>query len=52
VLADFTKEFINAVNITCLFSFCFALPVSNAPIERVFSIVNALWSDEKKTGLK
>jgi hypothetical protein len=29
----------------------FALPGSNAPIERVFSIINALWSEEK-TGLK
>jgi hypothetical protein len=26
-----------------------ALPGSNAPIQRVFSKINALWSDEKKT---
>jgi hypothetical protein len=29
-----------------------ALPRSNAPVERVFSIINALWSDEKTETLK
>jgi hypothetical protein len=47
LLAYFTKEKINAVNIKCLISFCLALPGSNAPTERVFSIINALWSDKK-----
>jgi hypothetical protein len=47
MFAHFTKENINTVNIKCLISFCFALPGSNEPIERVFSIINAL-SDEKK----
>jgi hypothetical protein len=27
--------------------FCLALPSSNAPIQHVFSIINAFWSDEK-----
>jgi hypothetical protein len=48
MLAHFTKN-INAVNIKCLITSCLALPGSNAPIERVSSIINALWSDEKKT---
>jgi hypothetical protein len=47
MLAPFTKENINAVNIKCLISFCLALPGSNALIESVFSIINTLWSDEK-----
>jgi hypothetical protein len=47
MLAHFTKENINAVNIKCLFSFSLARPGSNAPIEHVFSVINALWSDEK-----
>jgi uncharacterized protein YjaZ len=47
MLAYFTKENINAVNINCLISFCLALPGSNALIEHVFSIINVLWSDEK-----
>jgi hypothetical protein len=48
MLAHFTKENINAVNIKCLIRFCLALPGSNAPIERVFSIINVLLSHEKK----
>jgi hypothetical protein len=47
-LAHFTKQNINAVNLKCLISFCLTLPGSNAPTEYVFSIINALWSDEKK----
>jgi hypothetical protein len=50
MLAHFTKN-IHAVNIKCLISFCLALLGSNAPIGDVFSIINALWSDEK-TDLK
>jgi hypothetical protein len=46
ILAYFTKEKINAVNIKCLISFSLALPGSNPPIERVFSVINVLWSDE------
>jgi hypothetical protein len=44
MLAYFTEENVNAVNIKCLItrSFCLALPGSNALIERVFSIINAL----------
>jgi hypothetical protein len=52
ILAHFTKENINAVNVICLISYCLALPGSNAPIERIFSIINALWSNEKKKDLK
>lgn len=47
MFAYFTKQNVNAVNIKCLVSFCLALPGSNAAVERVFSIINALWSDEK-----
>jgi hypothetical protein len=42
ILAHFTKQNINAVNIKCLISVSLALPGSNAPIERVFSLINAL----------
>jgi hypothetical protein len=49
MLTHFTKENTNAVNIKCLISFLLALPGSNASIGRVFSIINALWSDEKQT---
>jgi hypothetical protein len=52
MLAHFMKENINAVNIKCLIRFCLALPGSNAWIKRVFSVIDALWSDEKKTDLK
>jgi hypothetical protein len=38
---------VNVVNIKCLIGFCLALPGSSAPIARVFSIINALWSDKK-----
>jgi hypothetical protein len=51
MLVHFTKENLYAVNIKCLLSFCLALPESNAPTKRVFSILNALWSDGK-TDLK
>jgi hypothetical protein len=47
MLAHFSKENINAVNIKCLIRFCLALPGSNALIECVFSIINVLLSDEK-----
>jgi hypothetical protein len=46
MLAPFTKN-INAVNIKRLICFCLVLPGSNAQIERVFSIINVLWSDKK-----
>jgi hypothetical protein len=49
ILAYFTKENINAVNIKCLINICLELPGSDAPIERVFSIIIALWSDDKNT---
>jgi hypothetical protein len=39
MLAHFTKN-MNAVNIKCLISFCLALPGYNAPIDRIFSIIN------------
>jgi hypothetical protein len=48
MLAHFTKENINAVNTTCLISFCLTLPGSRAQIEYIFSIINVLWSDEEK----
>jgi hypothetical protein len=51
MLARFTKENINAVNIKCLISFCSALSGPNAPIEHVFSIIYMLCSGEKKTDL-
>jgi hypothetical protein len=47
MLTHFTKN-INAVNIKCLINFRLTLSGSNAPIELVFSIMNVLWSDEKK----
>jgi hypothetical protein len=52
MLAHFIKENINAVNIKSLISFCLALLGSDAPIEGVFSVINALWSNEKKKDLK
>jgi hypothetical protein len=48
MLAQFAKENINSINIKCLISFCLALSRSKAPIECVFSIINALRSDKKK----
>jgi hypothetical protein len=47
MLAHFTKESINTVNIKYLINFCLALLGPNAPIEHVFSIINVLRSDEK-----
>jgi hypothetical protein len=47
MLAYFTKENINVVNIKCLISFCLTLQGSNAQIENVFSVINVLWSDVK-----
>jgi hypothetical protein len=51
MLAHFTKGNINAVNIKSPINFCLALKGSNAPIEPVFFMVNALWSVEN-TDLK
>jgi hypothetical protein len=48
MFAHFTKQDINAENLKCLVSFCLALPGCNAAVERVFSLINALWTDEKK----
>jgi hypothetical protein len=45
----FTKQDINAENLKCLVSFCLALPGCNAAVEHVFSLINALWTDEKNT---
>jgi hypothetical protein len=42
MLAYFTKENINAVNIKCEISFYLALPQSNASIEHIFLIRNVL----------
>jgi hypothetical protein len=50
--AHFTKQDINAENLKCLVSFCLALPGCITAVERVFSLINALWTDEKKTDLK
>jgi hypothetical protein len=47
MLAHFKKENINTVNIKCLSSFCLGLTGYNAPTECVFSIMNALRSDEE-----
>jgi hypothetical protein len=47
ILAHFTKKNINTIDIKCLISFCLTLPGSNACIERVFSIINALYSDKR-----
>jgi predicted outer membrane lipoprotein len=52
MLAHFTKENVNAVNIKCLISFCLALSRPNTPTECAFSIINALWSHEKKKDLR
>jgi hypothetical protein len=46
MFAHFTKQDINAENLKCLVSFCLALPGCNAAAERVFSLINALWTDE------
>jgi mannosyltransferase OCH1-like enzyme len=51
MLTHFTMENIHAVNMKCLISSCLALPGFNAPIECVFSMINALWP-HKKTDLK
>jgi hypothetical protein len=52
MFAHFTKQDIHAENLQCLVSFCLALPGCNAAVERVFSLMNALWTDEKKKDLK
>jgi hypothetical protein len=51
MFAHFTKQDISAESLKCLVSFCLALPGCNAAVERVFSLLNALWTDEK-VGLK
>jgi hypothetical protein len=51
IFAHFTKQDVNAENLKCLVSFYLALPGYNAAVERVFSLINALWTDEK-TDLK
>jgi hypothetical protein len=47
MFAHFTKQDINAENLKCPVSFCLALPGCDAAVERVFSLINALWTDEK-----
>jgi hypothetical protein len=47
MFAHFTRQDINAENLKCLVSFCLALPGCNAAVERVFSLINVLWTDEK-----
>jgi hypothetical protein len=47
MFAHFTKQGINSRNIKCLVSFCLALPGTNAAVEHVFSLINAIWTDEK-----
>jgi hypothetical protein len=51
ILDNFTKQDINADNLKCLINFCSALPGCDAAVERGFSLINALWTDEK-TDLK
>jgi hypothetical protein len=48
MFAHFTRQHINAETQKCLVSFCLSLPGSNAAVESVFSLINALWTDEKK----
>jgi hypothetical protein len=48
MFAHFTKHDINTENLKCPVSFCLALPGCNAAVERVFSLINARWTDEKK----
>jgi hypothetical protein len=52
MFVHFTRHDINAENQKCLISFCLALPGSNAAVERVFSLINALRTDEKKNRLR
>jgi hypothetical protein len=40
-------ECISLKNIQLILEFSFAIPGTRAAIERVFSITNALWTDEK-----
>jgi hypothetical protein len=47
MFAHFTKQGINSRNIKCLVGFCLALPGTNAAVERVFLLINAIWTDEK-----
>jgi hypothetical protein len=47
MFAHFTKQDINAENQKCLVSFCLALPGSNVAVERVFALINTLWTDER-----
>jgi hypothetical protein len=47
MFAHFTKQDINTENLKYPVSFCLALPGCNAAVERVFSLINALWTDEK-----
>jgi hypothetical protein len=41
------RECISLNNIQLILEFSFAIPGTSAAIERVFSITNALWTDEK-----
>lgn len=47
VIAHFKETEISYKNILKLVEFAFCLPGSNAPTERVFSIINNLWTTEK-----
>jgi hypothetical protein len=40
-------ECISLKNTQLIWEFSFTIPVTSAAIERVFSITNALWTDEK-----
>lgn len=43
----FNEKMIQFENISKIVEFCLCLPGSNAPIERVFSILNNVWTNEK-----
>jgi hypothetical protein len=45
------RECILLKNIQLILEFSFAIPGTSAAIERVFSVTNGLWSDEKSSFL-
>jgi hypothetical protein len=49
LLQHFVHNNIQFCEILKIVQFALALPGTNAPVERVFSLMNDLWTDEKKS---